>query len=1227
MPDSSPIGVVTISHGNAVAEGADGLRPLNAESPVYADEVIKTLGSGSAVEIQFLDGALLSQGPDSSVALDEYVFDADESTGEMAVKLLQGSLRSVTGKIVDNNPEGFKIDTPLATIGIRGTTTGHVVGTNGQEEHVVMDFVDRAVIIGQAGGGLRVITQDGMGVAATPAGLGEIRPAPANILSNLQQLSSQSMKQGAPTYRSEPVGDGQDDDGNENDDSPDNEEQGQEAEQQQAIALDLSTQSATPPPPSPIAFVSPASLSAISAPPPVPQAVEEKSEALLVESEEDSSSVPHLDSGDSLDLSGETVALTVDLSADPATVRETASDTLRFTLSDSYKNVTGSSSEENIITGDDRSNQLVGGEASDTIQGGDGDDIIKGRGGGDDLDGGSGDDTVSYAGFGKGISISLSDDLASHDHTDTLAGFENVIGSSHDDVFYGDANANELRGEGGDDFIWGAGGDDTQYGGSGNDSFVLQEDLTGAINGGEDTDILYVYADGTFDISGLTSVTDVEGLTFKTAGGNVSLQASDFNVFDGATPFTLDADVVSGTQYLEIQSSSSAGESETVDVSNWTLGSNWADGDGYIKLVGSDGNESLVGSSGNDIVNGGSGNDTLVGGDGNDTFDGGVDFDYLDYSGDIGGITLNMSAGTITDGSGKTDQFSNVEGFIGSSHADTFSDNETASGNLFVGNAGNDVFSVHDSTADTLEGGVGDDVFRMYKSPLAGTEIDGGDDTDILGNGGVEDVDFRNATISNIEKIQVVSGRKVIFSSDQFGSSWVIGDNNVFGTEEVEVHMTSAGVFDASSVTYDSNWSLTDDTFVVYGSSGNDTITGTSKTDSLYGGDGGDSFNGSSGRDVFFGGAGTDHFAMGAFMNSLISIDGGTGDDTLSFKDSDGGTDDLDNLRNVENIVLENGDTQIVVDNNVADSFDVTVDGRAIESGNNFLWNGSAESESAFTIYAGQGQNQLTGGGGNDTFVLSTDLSGGSILDGGLGSNVLRIDGDVSVDNSNTFDRLETLELTDGSKLTIQWDDLEPYQDAVTLSGATGGSAETLSFVDPTGNLNIDLTVNAPDIINWTGNSIEITGGSGANTIVSLDIGTTIDGGGGNDRITGGDGVDTITGGAGDDTFTLWDGQDGDVITDFGNGDDTFQFLNFDMPTGMPISSNEFSRVEGSYSDNGLVSSKGFVYLVQDSTHGELYYDPNNAVDGDELLVAQVTQAVAGTSGEVEYTDIECIAT
>src|SRR5438477_3059333 len=60
----------------------------------------------------------LSLGPGSTLRLDRTVFD-DPKAGDIAIKLTQGTFRFITGH---SNKEAYEIKTPVATMGVRGTT-------------------------------------------------------------------------------------------------------------------------------------------------------------------------------------------------------------------------------------------------------------------------------------------------------------------------------------------------------------------------------------------------------------------------------------------------------------------------------------------------------------------------------------------------------------------------------------------------------------------------------------------------------------------------------------------------------------------------------------------------------------------------------------------------------------------------------------------------------------------------------------------------------------------------------------------------------------------------------------------------------------------------------------------------------------------------------------------------------------------------------------------------
>ena len=111
---------------------------------------------------------------------------------------------------------------------------------------------------------------------------------------------------------------------------------------------------------------------------------------------------------------------------------------------------------------------IAGSAQGDTIVGSDEDNVIRGRGGNNNLDGGAhstfGGDTADYSEALGGVTISLlSGGTNGYGGTDTLANFEHLIGSAHNDVLTGNAGDNIFRGGAGNNTYNGGGGFDSVF--------------------------------------------------------------------------------------------------------------------------------------------------------------------------------------------------------------------------------------------------------------------------------------------------------------------------------------------------------------------------------------------------------------------------------------------------------------------------------------------------------------------------------------------------------------------------------------------------------------------------------------------------------------------------------------------------------------------------------------------------------------------------------------------
>jgi hypothetical protein len=105
------------------AQPSQAPRSLERRSVLFEHDVVATSKTSSG-EIGFTDGSVVSLNPDSQFQIDQYSFKVGGGGGaqdKTVMKLLKGGFRTITGAIPKENPDGYKVNTPVATIGVRGT--------------------------------------------------------------------------------------------------------------------------------------------------------------------------------------------------------------------------------------------------------------------------------------------------------------------------------------------------------------------------------------------------------------------------------------------------------------------------------------------------------------------------------------------------------------------------------------------------------------------------------------------------------------------------------------------------------------------------------------------------------------------------------------------------------------------------------------------------------------------------------------------------------------------------------------------------------------------------------------------------------------------------------------------------------------------------------------------------------------------------------------------------
>jgi Ca2+-binding RTX toxin-like protein len=303
------------------------------------------------------------------------------------------------------------------------------------------------------------------------------------------------------------------------------------------------------------------------------------------------------------------IAILKDIGAPVVDPSESADVLFGFNEYNDTINGLGGNDTINGLTGDDT---LFGGSGNDTLNGGDGDDVIMGGIGADRINGGDNTgagDTLSYANATSTIAVNLSSRAGSQGEAagDIIDGIENVTGSAHRDLIFGDTGDNVLRGFGGNDTLAGNSGDDTIEGGDGRD-FLFGNDGEDILRGGSSLDSLEGGAGADILDGGSTGDDrDIASYFYSAEGVNVDLLTGSTIGGDAQGDTLIDIEWLGGSRQDDILS----GDNDR----NYLFGRQGSD-----VLTGRADSDWLDGAVGDDIIEGGTQNDGMLGGQGNDIF-------------------------------------------------------------------------------------------------------------------------------------------------------------------------------------------------------------------------------------------------------------------------------------------------------------------------------------------------------------------------------------------------------------------------------------------------------------------------------------------------------------------------------------------------------------------------------------------------------------------------------
>ena len=679
-----PIGSVESLNGSVTVTRADGTQvELQNGDPVFQGDQIET-GADSAVGIVLADETTFSMDANGSMVLDEMVYDPGTQTGSVSLSVVEGVFTFVSGAVAKTDPDAMQVNTPVATIGIRGTQVGLDLREGEPMSVVLMEERDGLVgeVVVQNDGGVQILNG-----AYQATQVASYSASPTTVFDVIQNqmfgVFGNSLKY-LPVHA-----------------NPTANDYSNEVTEFEALTEESFTEEAL------------AEEMAIEADVLEEDFAEEAlGEELVVEADaiEDLEELTNFETaaGEEEEILGfepmidevkdtflndiDTVAVDTELASvdtdtteevddgpqtteaaptEPPTLNEIygvagdlRGDTWVHTMSDEGGVFDGSDLPfEQDIGGGAGTDDITTGQFADTITGSGADDVLTGGADADTIHAGGGDDVI------YGDAAPTGDEPPPESESD---GADKLFGEAGDDQIYGSGGADIISGGAGSDFIDAGGGDDTVYADQ-----AINIDLSSVPAPAEEATLTVT----------ITNVPQTAVLSAGTDNGDGTWTlrlddlTNDQGVFDTSNVFLVPQDTIEGTYNVTVTTSIIPVPDTAVEPAVVPI---------VIGDAGEAGGDTVFGGAGDDQIFGSGGDDLMVGGTGADTVDGGAGDDRI-----FGDTVTIADDGTVTAVETTSDEGDVLSGGAG--------DDE------IFGSGGDDRIS-GGTGADIIEAGAGDDV-------------------------------------------------------------------------------------------------------------------------------------------------------------------------------------------------------------------------------------------------------------------------------------------------------------------------------------------------------------------------------------------------------------------------------------------------------------------------------------------------------------------------------------
>ena len=202
----SAVGRVTEQTGPTEIVRAKKSLPSAVNSPVEMNDTIVT--AKAKAKLTFEDNTTVNITEQSKLIIDDFVYDPKKGSGKVAMKVVLGTARYASGQIAKTNPQNVNVQTPTATVAVRGTDFSMTVDELGRSLVVLLPSCDdRGCVTGSitVKNDAGEVTLDQAYQATVVASLTAFPTNPVIIVLDQANLNNMLIISPPPQVREEPI--------------------------------------------------------------------------------------------------------------------------------------------------------------------------------------------------------------------------------------------------------------------------------------------------------------------------------------------------------------------------------------------------------------------------------------------------------------------------------------------------------------------------------------------------------------------------------------------------------------------------------------------------------------------------------------------------------------------------------------------------------------------------------------------------------------------------------------------------------------------------------------------------------------------------------------------------------------------------------------------------------------------------------------------------------------